>query len=98
MEIETTDTGVERTYRIPKNFLSTEYIRLEETLLDFIRTDTRDIVLDLAQVTRIDSMALATILRIKKKLIEVNRGLSIINPTEPVIRLFELSGLETYLL
>jgi anti-anti-sigma factor len=98
MNIEIIDSNAERTYIIKEMSLSTNIIKFEEILDEFIQTDERDMIIDLSYVKRIDSMSLASFLRIKKKLIGQGRTLSLTNPTESVMRLLEFSGLDTYLL
>ncbi|MBN1533882.1 MAG: STAS domain-containing protein [Spirochaetes bacterium] len=96
--LESTDTNSERTYLLHVDLVSSNIKRLEEEFSKFIAEDTRDIIIDLKNVAKIDSMSIATLIRIKKKLSEKDRTLKLINPNDGVLRVLDLSGLETYLL
>ena len=95
---EMSDNDIERTYHLKEDLVATNIKRFEEEFNKFILEDTRDIILDLKQVSKIDSMSIAALIRIKKKLSEKDRTLKLINPNEGVLRVLDLSGLETYLL
>jgi anti-anti-sigma regulatory factor len=47
---------------------------------------------------KIDSMALAALIRVKNKLALSGRSLNIINPSEGVIRVLEMAGLDSFLM
>jgi anti-anti-sigma factor len=96
--LESSDTNTERTYLLNVDLVSSNIKRLEEEFSKFIAEDTRDIIIDLKNVAKIDSMSIATLIRIKKKLSEKDRTLKLINPNDGVLRVLDLSGLETYLL
>lgn len=96
--MEINDTDHERIYLLNKDLVSSNIKRLEEEFILFIADDTRDIIVDLKNVAKIDSMSIAALIRIKKKLSEKDRNLKLINPNEGVLRVLDLSGLETYLL
>jgi anti-anti-sigma factor len=70
----------------------------EEKLSSFVRDDTRDVIIDLINISKIDSMSIAAIIRIKNKLADQGRNLKLINPSEGVMRVLELAGLESFLL
>ena len=99
MEImEIIDNDMERTFILNKD-LESNYIKQYEVEFNrFIQEDTRDVIVDLKYVMKIDSMSIAALIRIKKKLQENNRTLKIINPNEGVLRILDISGLETYLM
>lgn len=96
--LEFTDNDAERVYALKDDLVSTNIKRLEEEFNKFIMEDSRDIILDLKSVAKIDSMSIAALIRIKKKLSEKDRNMKLINPNEGVLRVLDLSGLETYLL
>jgi anti-anti-sigma factor len=96
--MEFSDSTTERVYVIKDDLVSTNIKRLEEEFNRFIMEDTRDIIVDLKNVAKIDSMSIAALIRIKKKLSEKDRTMKLINPNEGVLRVLDLSGLETYLL
>lgn len=84
-------------------FLNAELISaniraIESEINRYIETSTKEITLDLAQQVKIDSMSIAALIRIKNKLIEKGRGFKILNPSEGVTRVLEISGLESFLL
>jgi len=98
MEMEIIDSNAERTYVIKEKLLSANFLRFEEILNEFVHDDERDILINLANVQKIDSMWIAALLRVKKKLIDKGRTLRLTNPTESVMKVLELSGLDSYLL
>lgn len=93
-----TDNDIERTYLLNKDLESNYIKEIEAELNKYIHNDTRDVILDLRRVMKIDSMSIAALIRIKKKLQENSRTLKITNPNEGVLRILDLSGLETYLM
>jgi anti-anti-sigma factor len=60
--------------------------------------DNRDIVIDLSHVRKIDSMSLAAVLRLKNLLTQDGRRLNLTNPGSNVIKILEISGLDSILL
>ncbi|MCP4130999.1 MAG: STAS domain-containing protein [bacterium] len=96
--VEFIDTNDERTFFIKEDIVASKSVHIENLLNDFIRDDTRDIVIDLIGVTKIDSMSLASLIRVKNKLANEGRNLSIIHPNEGVMRVLELAGLDSFLL
>ncbi len=98
MEIDIQDSSDERTF-IPKDELvAVNVFKFEEKLNNFIRDDHRNVTIDLYHISKIDSMSIAAIIRIKNKLTEDERKLKLINPNEGVMRVLELAGLESFLL
>jgi len=71
---------------------------LEERISDFIKKDSRDVVLDLEGLSRFDSQSLASLIRIKRKLDSLDRTLRIINYNEAIFRVIELAGMEDFVL
>lgn len=97
MEMDIHDTPDERTFIIKDELVSVNVLKFEEKLNNFIRDDQRDITLDLNHITKIDSMSIAAIIRIKNKLTEDGRNLKLMNPNEGVMRVLELAGLDSFL-
>ncbi len=98
MNMDIVDTSEDRTFIIQDELVAVKVLKFEQKLNDFIRDDHRDIVIDLMHITKIDSMSIAAIIRIKNKLSDEGRNLKLINPNEGVMRVLELAGLESYLL
>ncbi len=98
MKYEINDTDGERIYILHNDLLSSSIVQLENELNNFINDDERDIVLDLKNISKIDSVSIATIIRIKKKITEKGGSLNLTNPNESVFRVLELSGLDSFLL
>jgi len=98
MKINIADTDLDRTYHILEELIPLNITRLEETLNQFIKDDDRDIIIDLENVNKIDSLAMALFIRLKKKLEEKKRTLLVINPNESIIRVLKLSDLDEFLL
>ncbi len=98
MKYDIQDTDNERIYVIRNDLLSSSISQLENDLNEFISGNDRDIVLDLKNISKIDSVSIATIIRLKKRITEKGGTLSLINPNESVLRVLELSGLDSFLL
>jgi len=98
MQIETHDSHDERTFILSDDMVSASISDLEKMIYEFIKNDDRNIVIDLINIYKIDSMSLATLIRIKNKLTENNRKMVLVNPSDGVMRVLELAGLESFLL
>ncbi len=98
MNIERKDSDFESTFIIMDELISQNVSFLADELNHFIKNDTRDAILDLSYVRKIDSVSIATIIRIKNALAEKGRTMHLVNPSETVLRVLELSGLEKFLL
>ncbi len=92
------DTGDERYFVLKGDNISAGLSQLEDALNSFTREDKRNAVIDLRNVTRIDSMSLAAIIRVKNRLASTGRSLELINPTEGVLRVLQLAGLDEFLM
>ena len=53
---------------------------------------TGDVDLDLSEVTFLDSRGLVALLHVRRALHDKHRRLQVRNPSKPVLRVFELSG------
>jgi len=96
--IEIVDTDQERIIILKNDSILNSH-QFENKLSEFLSDDERDIIIDLNNVTKITSIAIATIIRIKNKLIEDrNRELRLTNANEGITRVLELAGLDSFLL
>ncbi|MBP7738872.1 MAG: STAS domain-containing protein [Spirochaetes bacterium] len=98
MNIERKDSDFESTFIIMDELISQNVSFLADELNLFIKNDERDAIIDLSYVRKIDSVSIATLIRIKNALAEKGRTMHLVNPNETVLRVLELSGLEKFLL
>jgi len=98
MEMELNDTDQERIFIIKEDLIPLNISQLEEILNRFIKEDDRDVIIDLDSINKIDSLAMALFIRLKKKLEENGRTLFVTNPNDTVVRVLKLSGLDEFLL
>ena len=98
MDIVTRDDEKARTFIIRENITSESITGLEVELMNFYHEDARDIIVDINEVTRIDSLTLAVFLKIKNMLAEKGRKFKLIHPGDSVRRIIEIASLETFLL
>jgi anti-anti-sigma factor len=98
MNIERRDAGGEATFIIMEDLVSQNISNLMDELNHFIRSDTRDAIIDLSYVRKIDSISIAALIRFKNALAEGGRNMQLTNPNETVLRVLELAGLEKFLL
>ena len=94
---EVIDNETERIFTVKNDELQFMNI-LEERILDFVKKDQRDVILDLENLLHFDSVALAVLIRIKRKLTAVERSFKLINYNQTILRVIELSGLDEFLL
>lgn len=94
MKLEAIDNPNERIYIVWENtFVRVK--KFEEEINEFIKNDNRDLIIDLKNINKLDSMSLATIIRIKNRLNEDGRDIRLINISEDVLMVIELAGLES---
>ena len=98
MKVEIIDNDIEKTFTFMEDITSSNIGRFEELVYRTTRNDTRDIILDLSNISKIDSMSIAALIRIKNRLIEQGKTLKLSNPNGGVMRMLELSGLDEFLL
>ncbi len=91
------DNEAERIFTVKNEELQFMNI-LEERILDFVKKDQRDVILDLENLFHFDSVALAVLIRIKRKLAGMDRSFKLINYNQTILRVIELSGLADFLL
>ena len=95
---EIIDSESERTFILHKSSDGFEVNLLEEKINDFIKNDSRDLLLDLKDLTLLDSSSLAAFIRFKRKLKATGRTMKLVNYNESILRVIELSGLDDFLL
>ena len=71
---------------------------LDEQIARLLEGDSRDIIIDLKGLTRINSMTLALLLGFKNDMTKRNRKLRVRNPENRVRRIIEMATLDTFLL
>ncbi len=98
MSIERKDTQTETTFIINDELLTANINMLNEELGRFVRGDTKDAIIDLAFVQKIESFSIAALIRFKNMLAERGRTMHLINPNEQVFRVLELAGLDKFLM
>ena len=94
---EIVDYEYDRLFLLKDNITSLNIETLNQALDSFIEKDERDVILDLEDVTKLDSVALAFLIRAKKRLAEEHRGFKMTNLSEPVQRILALTGVEAFL-
>jgi len=67
---------------------------LRDTLSTLVDSDTRQVMLDLSNVTFLDSMALGVILGTKKRLAATGRDLELVVANPEIRRIFEITMLD----
>jgi len=95
---EIIDSENERIFVFQKSSDSFQINLLEEKINDFIKSDTRDLILDLKELNLLDSSSLAAFIRFKRKLKATGRLMKLVNYNESILRVIELSGLDDFLL
>lgn len=89
LSIESSDSGIRATGEIDAHTAPTLAAALEAA-----GTDVR---LDLSAVAFVDSSGLRVLIDAHQRLVETGGALTIVSPSEPVMRLFEISGVRDYL-
>ncbi|OHD63930.1 MAG: hypothetical protein A2176_14975 [Spirochaetes bacterium RBG_13_51_14] len=98
MNIERKDIEGESIFIIMDELVSHNISYLSDELHRFAKNETGDAIIDLTYVRKIDSMSIAALIRFKNMLADNGRTMHLINPSETVLRVLELSGLEKFLL
>ena len=96
--LEIIETDEEKIFIIKSETLNNSVNQIEDIVMEFIEKDHRDAIIDMVNVKKINSLFLATLIRLKKNLESKNRNLSVINPNENVLNLLQISGLDSFLL
>ena len=95
---EIIDNSNERIFILQKTQEGLPLNLLEEKVNDFIKNDSRDMILDLKNLSLLDSSSLAAFIRMKRKIKADGRDMKLINYNESILRVVELSGLDDFLL
>lgn len=95
---EIIDSDNDRTYLLLKPDGEFQVKMLEERVNEFIKTDSRDVCFDLKNMELLNSSSLAAFIRMKRKLSAEGRSMKVINYNESILRVMELSGLDSFLL
>ncbi len=93
MKIKINQTGDTIKIGIEGNLESTTLKPFNDKVAS-IPTLDKDVEIDLALVDYIDSSGIRTLLTLKKKLQEINKNLTIVNCSENVKRILQLSSLQ----
>ena len=91
------ESANEKTY-ILKEDISSYLNNFELSVNDFIRNDSRDLVIDFEHIGIIDSLTLAALIRFRRKLSLEGRIIKLVNYNDNILRVIELSGLDEFLL
>lgn len=91
------DTEQSRVYYVTDDLLEGGDSLLETGIKTFIREKDTDLVLDFSDVTRFGSLSLALVIRMMNLMQSHDRGMSIINASEAVLRVLEIAGIEDIL-
>ncbi len=94
---EIVESANERIYT-PKDDISQYLSLFESSINEFIKSDSRDIVVDMESLQLIDSLTLAALIRFRRKLSQEGRTLKLLNYNDTILRVIELSGLDEFLL
>lgn len=92
------ETESEITFIITEELVAHNVTFLVNEFTRFARNDSRDAIIDLAFVQKINSMAIAALIRFKNMLAESGRSMHLVNTNETVLRVLEVSGMEKFLL
>lgn len=71
--------------------------RLRSVLLELVQGGADDLVVDLAEVTFIDSTGLSVLVQAKQRFDSAGRRMSVSRPQPRVARVLQLAGLSDYL-
>lgn len=85
-----------RVYILTSDEIMSNLRFFEENIDRFIKTDKRDLVLDMKNITTLNSVFLSCLLRIKTGLFVERRTIRLVNYNEYVYRSLEVAGLEGY--
>lgn len=98
MHIERKDTEGEATFIVMEEMTAQNVSGLTDELSHFVKSDSRDAVIDLSYVRKIDSMAIAALIRFKNMMTEEGRRMHLANPSDNILRVLDISGLDKFLL
>ncbi|PKL19028.1 MAG: hypothetical protein CVV49_02790 [Spirochaetae bacterium HGW-Spirochaetae-5] len=93
---EIIDNDSERVYVLKCDNMASDLRLLEKSTDEFIKSDNRNLVIDMTGQNIICSLLLAAMIRIKRELLVEGRSLIISNCNSHVYRCMEMAGLETF--
>ncbi len=98
MNMQITENDNEIIIAFTVDLVSSHIGDIENEVNRVLKDNTRDVIFNMKDVSKIDSMSLAAIIRIKNKLSDKGRNLLLTNTGEGVMRIIDLAGLNDYLL
>jgi anti-anti-sigma factor len=98
MSIERKESPLEIAFILTDELVNKSITLLTEEFIRFTKNDKRDAVIDLTNVKKLNSVAIAALIRFKNMLADDGRKMHLINTNETVLRVLELSGMERFLL
>jgi len=93
---EVIDNTSERIYIIQCNNIGPGIRLLEENMLEFIKNDNRDMVIDLEKQEIMNSLLLSLLIRTRRNMTDKNRDLAIRNCNPQMYRCIEMADLESF--
>ncbi len=93
---EIIDSNESRTYVLNSDEIMSNLRFFEENIERFIRVDQRDLIIDMRNLTSINSLFLSCLIRIKSGLFIERRIIRLVNYNESIYRSLEVSGLDSY--
>ena len=85
-----------RVYILSSDEIMTNLRMFEENIDRFIKTDKRDLVLDMKNISSLNSVFLSCLIRIKSGLFIERSTIRLVNYNEYVYRSLEVAGLDSY--
>jgi anti-anti-sigma regulatory factor len=96
MMFEIIDNESERIYLLNCENMTSDLRLLEKSTEEFIKSDNRNLVIDMTGQNIMCSLLLAALIRIKRELLVEGRSLIISNCNSHIYRCMEMAGLETF--
>jgi len=93
---EITENDTERIYLLNCENMTMDLRLLEKSIEEFIKSDQRNLIIDMTGQNILCSLLLSTLIRIKRELLVEGRSLTISNCNSHVYRCMEMAGLETF--
>jgi anti-anti-sigma regulatory factor len=93
---EIIDNDSERVYVLKCDNMASDLRLLEKSTEDFIKSDKRNIIIDMSGQNILCSLLLSALIRIKRELMVQGRSLTINNCNPHIYRCMEMAGLETF--
>ena len=93
---EIIDNDDSRIYVLASSEILNNLKYFEDNIDRFIKTDRRDLVLDMRNISSLNSLFLSFLIRIKTALFVEKRMIRLVNYNENVYRALEVAGLDTY--